>query len=197
MMMMIDDSSEDDDDSFLPLVDDKGKESDIDDDSPGIAAKSKKRKKKNSEKYVFCWRNREPPVTNSDFKGAAISLPPQDFDQLTPFWYFTQFWDIDMTNHLVEQTNLYSVQKTGKSTNTNRKELEQLIGIMMKMEIVKMPLYQNYWSQSTPFTPIADVMSLNRFKNLRRFLHANDNSKKMKKGIKTTNCSKWHLFLKH
>ena len=167
----VEDSSEDDDDTFLPLVDDKGKESDIDDDSPGIAAKSKKRKKKNSEKSVFRWRNREPPVTNSDFKGAAISLPPQDFDQLTPFWYLTQFWDIGMTNHLVEQTNLYSVQKTGKSTNTNRKELEQLIGIMMKMGIVKMPHYQNYWSQSTRFTPIADVMSLNR-----RFLHANDNS---------------------
>eukprot|EP00795_Rhopilema_esculentum_P007115 gene7117-12768_t len=121
-------------------IDDKGKESDIDDDSPGIAAKSKKRKKKNSEKSVFRWRNREPPVTNSDFKGAAISLPPQDFDQLTPFWYFTQFWDIDMTNHLVEQTNLYSVQKTGKSTNTNRKELEQLIGIMMKMGILCLDL---------------------------------------------------------
>eukprot|EP00794_Sanderia_malayensis_P019357 gene19357-21277_t len=109
------------------------------------SCKTKKRKKKNSEKSVFRWRNREPPVTNSDFKGAAISLPPQDFDQSKPFWYFTQFWDIDMTNHLVEQMHLYSVQKTGKSTNTNRKELEQLIGIMLKIGIVKMPRYQNYW----------------------------------------------------
>eukprot|EP00794_Sanderia_malayensis_P000927 gene927-234_t len=73
---------------------------------------------------------------------------------------------------------LSSVQKAGKSTNTYRKELEQLIGVMMKMGIVKMPPYQNYWSQSARFAPIADVISHNRFKELRRFLHANNNSKK-------------------
>eukprot|EP00794_Sanderia_malayensis_P001359 gene1359-1500_t len=40
----VDDSSEDDNDTSLSLVDDKGKESDIDDDSPGISCKPKKGK---------------------------------------------------------------------------------------------------------------------------------------------------------
>eukprot|EP00794_Sanderia_malayensis_P008587 gene8587-9505_t len=162
----VDDSSEDDNDTSLSLVDDKGKESDIDDDSPGIAAKPKKGKRRIQR--------------NLSFAGAIESLQSPTF------------WDIDITNHLVEQMHLYSVQKTGKSTNTNRKELEQLIGIMMKIGIVKMPRYQNYWSQSTHFAPIADVMSLNRFKQLRRFLHANDNSKKDEERNKDNNCSRWH-----
>lgn len=51
-----------------------------------------------------------------------------------------------MTNELVEQTNLYSVQKTGTSIKTNKEEIEQLIGMQLKMGIVKMPKYNSYWA---------------------------------------------------
>ncbi len=54
-----------------------------------------------------------------------------------------------MTQQLVEQTNLYSVQKTGRNIGTSKNEMEQFIGIQMKMGIVKMPRYQSYWAAET------------------------------------------------
>ena len=83
-----------------------------------------------------------------------------------------------MTQQLVDQTNLYSVQKTGTNISTNKNEIEQLIRMQLKMETVKMSKYNSYWAGETRYSPIADVMPLNRYRKLRQFLHANDNSKK-------------------
>eukprot|EP00795_Rhopilema_esculentum_P011163 gene11163-20060_t len=131
-----------------------------------------------TKKHSYRWSSRKPPVTDATFSGPQFSLPPDNFDQLTPLWYFNQFWDDTMTNQLVEQTNLYSVQKTGTNILTHKNEIEQLIGIQLKMGIVKMPKYNSYWAGETKYSPIADVMALNRYRKLRQFLHANDNSEK-------------------
>ena len=78
----------------------------------------------------------------------------------------------------MEETNLYSVQQTGKSIATTKNEIEQFIGIQIRMSIVRMTVYRHYWASNTRYAPIADVMSLQRYENLRRFLHFNDNSKR-------------------
>ena len=51
-----------------------------------------------------------------------------------------------MSNQLVDQTNLYSVQKTGFSIQTNKEKIEQLIGIQMRIGTVRMPRYQSFWA---------------------------------------------------
>ena len=81
-----------------------------------------------------------------------------------------------MTNQLAHQTNLYSILKIGTSILTTKEEIEQLIGIQMRMGIVTMPRYQNFWIAETRYEPVANTMSLKRYEKLRRFLHANDNS---------------------
>ena len=78
---------------------------------------------------------------------------------------------------LAEQTNLYSMQKSCKSIQTTKNEIEQFIGIQMFMSIVKLPAYYMYWSIETRYPPIANLMSLSRYKTLRQFLHVVDNSK--------------------
>ena len=52
------------------------------------------------------------------------------------------FWDDTITQNIVEQTNLYSVQQTGSRISTTKDEIERLIGLQMKMGIVKMPNYE-------------------------------------------------------
>ena len=54
------------------------------------------------------------------------------------------FWDDSITQNLVEQTNLYSVQQEGKSVSTTKEQIEQLIGIQMKMGVMKAPNYEYY-----------------------------------------------------
>ena len=82
-----------------------------------------------------------------------------------------------MTSLIVEQTNLYSVQQTGSSINTNKSEIEQFIGIQMLMLIVSLPAYYMYWAVDTKYSPIADIMSINRYKKMHQYIHCNDNLK--------------------
>ncbi|KAM7306644.1 piggyBac transposable element-derived protein 3-like [Ixodes scapularis] len=101
---------------------------------------------------------------------------------LTPFQYFRQFFDRKMFEHLAEQTNLYSVQKSEESTNTDADEMEQFVGIFLMTGLIPFPQYHFYWNEKLQFTPVSQTMSKNRFKQLRRYFHAADNSKILPKG---------------
>ncbi|XP_046389336.1 piggyBac transposable element-derived protein 3-like [Ischnura elegans] len=97
-------------------------------------------------------------------------------EEMTPINYFKLFCDDRMISDMSKQTNLYSVQKTGSSLNTNSVEMEQFLGINLLSGIVKMPSYRMYWASKTRYSPIADIMPRNRFDKLRNFFHLNDNS---------------------
>jgi hypothetical protein len=126
--------------------------------------------------HKYRWRKIAPPQRDGKFTGKAFSLPPDDFDVLQPYDFFNKIWSRDITELLVEQTNLYSVQTTGKSVNTNFSEVEQILGIQMMMGIIKMPTYHYYWANETRYPLIADTMSHNRYKTLRRMTHVVDNT---------------------
>ena len=100
---------------------------------------------------------------------------------MTPPNYFKIFWSDDIINLLVEQTNLYSVQQTGSSINTNKSEMEQFIGIQMLMSIVSLPAYYMYGAVYTKYSPVVDIMSINRYKKMRQYIHCNNNSKRHSK----------------
>ena len=172
---------------------DWNKENEIPNDEPmagtSMACKAKEKSIKKGSKlkekfHDYRWRNRESQDIDATFKGPEFSLPPEDFEQLSPLWYFKQFWDDDMNSHLAHQTNLYSVQNSGLSIGTSLEEIEQLIGIQMRMGIVKMPNIESYWASESRYAPVADVMSLKRYKKLRQFLHANDNNERKSDEIK-------------
>ena len=52
------------------------------------------------------------------------------------------------------------------------------MGMQMLMGILKLPNYPLYWMNEIRINTIADVMLINRYKALRRYLHVVDNSKK-------------------
>ena len=47
----------------------------------------------------------------------------------------------------------------------------------MVMFIVKLPRFEVYWVRETRFRPVADIMSISRYKKLRPYLHCNDTLK--------------------
>ena len=170
-------SSDEDNDEYTPSDGD-------DDEIPGtVAGDSSDEGSENSmdnssaedaatEEHVFRWRKRDIPHTPAAFDNQQEDIP----DNMTPLAYFKQFWLDELTDRVVEHTNLYSVQKTGQSVNTNKNEVEQFIGMNMKMGIVHLPSYTLYWSTQMRYPAIADVMPLKRFEKLRRFLHFVDNT---------------------
>ncbi|XP_064472448.1 piggyBac transposable element-derived protein 3-like [Ornithodoros turicata] len=81
----------------------------------------------------------------------------------------------DMIDNVVEETNYYSVQTTGKSLNVTAAEVEQFIGLYIMMGLVQMPSVRCYWETASRYEPIANVMSRSRFESIMRFLHFVDN----------------------
>ena len=92
--------------------------------------------------------------------------------------YFKKFWNDNIIENLDTQTNIYSVQKSGKCIDTNEQEIERFIGIQMLMSIISLPSNELYWSKDFRVDFVANVMNLKRYELIRHYLHANDNTEK-------------------
>ncbi|XP_046864364.1 piggyBac transposable element-derived protein 3-like [Xenia sp. Carnegie-2017] len=109
--------------------------------------------------------------TSVTFTGPNIEAPV-NMETKTPLQYFKQFVSDDMLQNLLTSTNEYSVQKSGNSINTNKKEIEQLICMFFHMGLVRMwNGVRQYWESATAYSPVCDVMSRNQFQLLLRMLH--------------------------
>ena len=62
----------------------------------------------NIQGRTYWWRRKYCPTCPTYVKENSFSVP-DDVAQWTPFKYFKQFWDDEITKMLVKQTNLYSV----------------------------------------------------------------------------------------
>lgn len=94
--------------------------------------------------------------SSSDITNDIISLH-------TPLEDIQKFVTEDMIEALTGSTNEYSLQKNVISINTNAKELEKLLGMYLKMGLMKMSGVRMYWERDTQYTPVSDVMPHNRF----------------------------------
>ena len=152
---------EDDDDerilldgvSDIEAADDDDKEgSDVDDEEAGPStagncAREATSKKVDHSKRVYRWRHRDIQEVRSNF-----CTNEQIRDVKEPLEYFKDFWTDELTNLVVEQTNLYSVQQSGANVNTSKDEMEKFFGMHVKMGIVKLPTYVSYWSTGISWT---------------------------------------------
>ena len=90
--------------------------SDEDDNIPLIAFANNEPKK-----HVYRWRKNDIPMTTAKFTG-SFSNPPEE--EMTPLEYFYTFLPQKLVTDIVEQTNLYSVQRSCKSVNTKEDEMK-------------------------------------------------------------------------
>ena len=68
---------------------------------------------------------------------------------------------------MVEEINKYALQiDIAKSMNFSKAELDQFIGILLLMSIVKMPNTRDYWEQSLQYKTISKVMPIRRFEQI-------------------------------
>ncbi|KAJ0175946.1 hypothetical protein K1T71_008120 [Dendrolimus kikuchii] len=102
-----------------------------------------------------------------------IDLPETDASPLT---YFHTFFTQDIKTDIVEQSNFYSVQETGKSILLTENEFNDFLAIHIIMGIVEMPSYIDYWSQNFKYAKEAEIMPLKRYQQIRRYLHFADNN---------------------
>ncbi len=120
--------------------------------------------------HVFRWRKRDIP-----FEAANFVMEKEGTEELSAVDHFKLFWNDKLRDLVVEETNLYSVQKSWASVNTSPTEIEQFIVMHMKMGIISLPSYNLYWSNELQYPSIADIMPRKRFEKIRQFLHFVDN----------------------
>lgn len=108
--------------------------------------------------------------TSTKFTGPQIEAP-ETMEVSTPLQYFQRFVTDDMLGTLVTNTNEYSVQKSGNSINTTKKEIEQVIGMFYHMGLVQISSVRQYWETETAYDPVCSVMSRNRFQPLLTNFH--------------------------
>jgi len=69
---------------------------------------------------------------------------------------------------------------------TDRSEMRAFIGVMMAMGLLKKPTIESYWNKGDSFLlhspSFSQVFSRNRFQNILRFLHCNDNTQAAPRG---------------
>uniref|UniRef100_A0A8D0A1K3 PiggyBac transposable element-derived protein domain-containing protein n=1 Tax=Sander lucioperca TaxID=283035 RepID=A0A8D0A1K3_SANLU len=89
--------------------------------------------------------------------------------------YFKRLFTDEMIQHIAHQTNLYSVQELGDLIKTNPGEIEDFLAMLLLMGVFDFPAMEDYWHPASRFNMIADIMPQKRFKQLRHYIHFNDN----------------------
>lgn len=126
------------------------------------------------------WSSTLTPLTIDDFTspaGPTLTVPesPSDVFQLM----FTPTF----INSIVEQSNLYAKEVMGDDKYSSwekitSEELKAYFGFCILMGINRLPAIDDYWSsdQVLHYSPIADRIPRDRFREISRYLHFADNS---------------------
>lgn len=158
--------------------------SDFFSNSPGIAVPQKNKKVVSKQPLIFKWQKKcTKPVTFKKFKFIQPFGPNVQVDLDSPLAIFETFFDDELFNIIITQTQLYATQKN-KNFSISIEEIKAFFGILIIMGFHKLPTLRSYWSTDFNFSVsrISNIMSLKRFLQILRFLHINDNTKMPKRG---------------
>lgn len=132
---------------------------------------------------IFYSNTFEPSI--KDFTGLPSCLSENaHLNGHEPIHYFDLFFNDQLLDHIVRETNIYQ-QQNPEPIRMNMKpwvdltkdELKKFLGLTMLMGHVQKVRLDDYWSTNpllvTPIFP--QTMTRNRYEQILRFLHLNDN----------------------
>ncbi len=131
------------------------------------------------------WKKEEPTSFVCQYAKKPGPTSPSVSSQSTPGDLFYRFFTDEVWELIVVETNRYANSfvannsGSGAWIDTTENELKAFIGLLILMGIVRLPRLELYWSTNYPLinTPgISSIMPRNRFLQLWRFLHLNDNN---------------------
>ena len=116
-------------------------------------------------------------------KGQDIHHPPQEEyhhpmpqEVLLPYQYFQKFFNLELLDLIVYQTNLYARQRNVATTfSIDANEMLVFIGCLIYMGVIHCPSIEDYWSYGTRVPQVAGALSSKRFRLIRAMVHFNDN----------------------
>ena len=126
------------------------------------------------------WSSNLTSLTIGDFNspvGPTVPIP-ETASEVFDLMFTPSFMDM-----IVEQSNLYAKQVMGDEKYASwekitREELRAYLGFCVLMGIAHLPALDDYWSTDPTlhYSPIADRISRDRFREISRYLHFVDNT---------------------
>ena len=105
--------------------------------------------------------------------------------------YFRYFFDQQILEEIVQQSNFYAVQNNpNKPLLLSVMELEQFLGTVLYMACAPLPSSRLHWSKVYHNNNMADVLSCDRWEEIKRNIHFNGNLLQPTKDDKHFECSK-------
>ena len=119
---------------------------------------------------------------DSKFKGD--STLPDDVKSLeTVLDTFHFLLPKEVIEQIVYHTSLYSTQMNpAQPAKVTTSEMETFLAMVMYMSIIKLPGTRMYRNKRFGIPKVSELMTVNRFEEIKRFLHLNDNTKYVEKG---------------
>lgn len=124
------------------------------------------------------WKKRSLEYKEDSIAFLGIADYGPDLMRLeTPLQFFSHYFSIELLEKNVEETNAYSVQSNpDRPDHISVLEPRKYLGILIFMSVYHYPSVRSYWSTKFGFRPIIEAMPVNKFEELRRILHFNDNT---------------------
>ena len=122
-----------------------------------------KQTRKGQVKRKYKWKKRRfvPP------DDAFVECADDELDARAEF--------TEMIELVTFQTNLYSIQKDGRSIGLTPEDTEKILGMYLHMGLVQEANVRAYWEAETRYDKVADVMIRDRFLKFLTIIHFEDN----------------------
>ena len=122
------------------------------------------------------WKSRARPVMTLPFVepvGPATTLSPDSRE----IDFFKLLIKDRIVNMIMRETNRFGLKKRPGFKRTNATEIEELLGVLVYMGVVRLPSLDTYFSTDALFrcTAVSSVFTRQRFRELMTCLHLNDN----------------------
>ena len=127
------------------------------------------------------WQHQDIPRNGLPTQRPFPNIPAPAFlnHNLSPVEMFECFFDDDVIDLIVDQTNLYAHRDKGNHAfTTNRQDMKTFLGILLLSGYNSLPRRPMYWERSIDCrnAAVAEAMSRNRFDDHMRYLHLQDNN---------------------
>lgn len=167
-------------------IDDSSDDSDIPLSKVQSASTTKKSgtRSKKMPKEKIDWQEKFLCVSEDFVKFKGCEALPKSIEELEePIQVFNYLFTDEMFEYITEQSNLFGVQsKPEKPPQISKEEIRIFCGICIYMSIIQLPSVRSYWNSSLEIGKISSVMTCNRFEEIKRYLHFNDNTLQISHG---------------
>jgi hypothetical protein len=129
------------------------------------------------DKRKLVWKKKNMEFDEDKIRFLGSSAFPPEIAQLeSPYQCFKYFFDDDFMNKIIEETNLYLMQKDANNKIIyTALDIQRFFGILLFMSVQRFQNTRSYWHPAYGYGPVSCVMPVNKFERLKLGLHFHNN----------------------